>query len=232
MDDQKRERLHRVFLLLSILAIALIFFAVTLHFYDNTDAVFVKPSSLEIPETVDGYTVTRIYKSAFAYQTSLKKVTIPSTVQSIDEYAFSGCTNLKTVTFSEGLISIGYYAFESCSYLRTADLPSTLEEIGEGAFQNCTRLQALTIPAACRSIGLDAFMGCENLVLDVSQNEMAAEYAEIYALSTDFARTNRALYRKVTLYFLAGVAIFLLLLFLIRLACKKRGANSKISNIP
>ena len=84
------------------------------------------PSVLAIPETLDGYTVKKIAKSAFQGKTSLKAVTIPDTVTKIGFSAFSGCTNLSDVSLSKNLESIGCRAFASCSSLIEIEIPKSL----------------------------------------------------------------------------------------------------------
>ena len=78
-----------------------------------------------------------IAKEAFAYNSSLKDVTLPALVKEISESAFKECTALKTVNFSENLEKIGAGAFENCIALVTlSEFPATLSEIGDKAFLN------------------------------------------------------------------------------------------------
>lgn len=56
---------------------------------------FVK--SIVIPETIDGYPVTRIDDRAFTRQYYLKDINIPKTVTCIESGAFSGCINLSII---------------------------------------------------------------------------------------------------------------------------------------
>ena len=58
--------------------------------------------------------VQKIEVVAFRHCTSLKSITLPSTVTEIGNSAFCGCSNLNEVIFNDGLQKIGYNAFQNC----------------------------------------------------------------------------------------------------------------------
>ncbi len=133
-------------------------------------------SSLSIPSTLGGYTVTAIAQKAFEDNTYLTSVTIPSTVTKISSTgsgyagAFEGCTKLKTVTINAGSKDavIGYRTFQDCPSLQSIVIPSNYTTIYYGAFQNCTSLQSMTLKKsgysyANQTIGDNAFNGCTSL---------------------------------------------------------------------
>ncbi len=95
--------------------------------------VFFKP--LIIPDKINDKPVSTIDHDAFNGITSIKGITIPSSVTSIGDSAFSGCTNLQYLN------------------LKT---DSTLKTIGNSAFQG-TAIATTTLPASVASIGNDAF---------------------------------------------------------------------------
>jgi uncharacterized repeat protein (TIGR02543 family) len=140
---------------------------------------------LVIPEGV-----TEIKKDVFQFNTTLKTVTLPTTLETIGEMAFDGCSALTTVYGLENcnLKTISDAAFQSCTSLAgelilpstleylgdhaflnaqwtsvTFEEPSTLKEIGEGAFGYCTQLNSVTLPAGLVTIGEDAFISCTSL---------------------------------------------------------------------
>ena len=98
------------------------------------------PSVLAIPETLDGYTVKKIAKSAFQGKTSLKAVTIPDTVTKIGFSAFSGCTNLSDVSLSKNLESIGCRAFASCSSLIEIEIPKSLRSASVSYYNGVSKI--------------------------------------------------------------------------------------------
>ena len=55
-------------------------------------------TSLEIPSTVNNYTVNAVGEEAFMNNTTLVSVSLPNTIEVIGARAFKGCTNLSTMT--------------------------------------------------------------------------------------------------------------------------------------
>jgi len=125
---------------------------------------------------------------AFSGCSSLKSVTIPPSISSI-EYsyrAFSGCTSLETailnpssdtipssfflgcsslksVTFSDNIIRISGNAFEGCSSLNTISLPSRIQYIGYRSFAGCSSVTSVDIPSTILGISQGAFSNCSKL---------------------------------------------------------------------
>ncbi len=136
--------------------------------------------SIEIPETIDGYTVTEIGESAFSGRTSLTHIIFPDTLTSIGSEAFAnctgltsvvipanvktilssafrGCTGITSVTLPEGLSTLGTYAFSGCTKLEQVTIPSTLVTIEEGVFSDCTSLGSVTFQEGLKEIKSGAF---------------------------------------------------------------------------
>ncbi|MCL2061635.1 MAG: leucine-rich repeat protein [Firmicutes bacterium] len=160
----------------------------------NLPSVPVAPlSEVSIPSAINlsgqAHTVTEIGISAFANQTSLTQITIPSSVESIGTLAFDRA-GLHTVHFegNSKLKSIGTAAFQDASALSLITIPASVESIGTyaflrntslqhvtfengsklstieyGAFANCSQLTQINIPNSVTSIGLGAFSGCTAL---------------------------------------------------------------------
>jgi len=120
------------------------------------------PSNLVIPEQLSGRTVTQIGDYAFANQTGLTSITIPSAVTSIGYESFRGCINLSSVAFAPNsqLASIGDYAFADCTKLGTAGtvvIPNSVMNIGELAFVGCTSLTSISLPDNLTMIKIGLF---------------------------------------------------------------------------
>lgn len=94
----------------------------------------------DIPETVNDVPVTRIRSSAFYGCTSLRTISIPTTINSIFDAAFRGCASLQYVI-----------------------LPNSVTTIRDQAFCNCTALSSIFIPDSITTFGNDVFLGCDNL---------------------------------------------------------------------
>ena len=66
-----------------------------------------------IPQTYNGKKVTSILENAFDGATSLKKITIPSTVNTIGEHAFLNCRDLTSITLPAAITNIYHDAFKN-----------------------------------------------------------------------------------------------------------------------
>ena len=55
-------------------------------------------SSLTIPTTVEGYTVTEIGEKAFYGNTALTSISLPNSITVIRKQAFAGCSSLSSMT--------------------------------------------------------------------------------------------------------------------------------------
>ena len=92
-----------------------------------------------IPETVNGYTVVKIGKSAFYNLWEMTSVTIPNTVTFIDENAFEICFGLTTLEFPASVTEIGGSAFSGLNNC-TIIMPSSITKIGDKAFASSSNL--------------------------------------------------------------------------------------------
>ena len=137
---------------------------------------------IDIPEKLDGYTVTGLGKDSFSiddlysplYEIHLNKihsVTIPQSVTSIGEDAFTNCRGLNSLTIDDAAISIGSWAFAQCYSLSSLSLGKKITTIGDHAFDDCRALTSVTIPQSVTSIGQKAFNSCISLTtLSLGEN--------------------------------------------------------------
>ena len=91
-------------------------------------------NTLVIPDTINGYKVTVIGKSAFSWCTDLKDVTIPDGVKTIETDAFISCHELRKIHIPNSVTSIGYNAFRNCPTLVDIDISDNLVFIGANSF--------------------------------------------------------------------------------------------------
>ena len=106
--------------------------------------------AVEIPETIDGMTVTKIEGtrwSAFAGY-HVTSVSIPASVTEIGAGAFMNCQYLTQVTFAEGSAPSFEDAYNSNL---------------NGVFAGCTALTSIELPAGTTKLGTYMFSGCESL---------------------------------------------------------------------
>ncbi len=144
-----------------------------------------KVDSIDIPETLNGYTVTAVGDGAFANISSdeVSSIYIPKTVTHIESEAFSGSSGIK-ITVKGSLLAVGEKAFFNCdglygeitlaeglerisaeafagSAIESVKLPKSLKVIEENAFDNCQMLDAVTVHSDITAIEDMAFFECE-----------------------------------------------------------------------
>lgn len=130
---------------------------------------------VEIPETLNGYTVTEIGNSAFLGR-AITSVTIPDSVTVIGDFSFAHCPNLKEVQISENVTFIDTGAFGDCKSLtgiwvdpKNWDYSSD----DQGVLYSKNKMTLLQVPASFEGeftvpegvidIGYGAFEGCDRL---------------------------------------------------------------------
>lgn len=159
---------------------------------------------VEVPSTitVDGeeYTVVNLDRNAFYKATAVTKITLPSTVVSIEMNdfttstgCFEQCTALEEIDLGN-VANLNYGCFKKCKSLKSIELPDGIKVIPENAFlgatslisitfsdklasieasafENCSSLQSFEMPDTVTTIGKRAFKECTNLkTLTISKN--------------------------------------------------------------
>ena len=119
-------------------------------------------ATLNLPDYYLGYTYN-IGDDAFAENTSLETINIPSGVKSIGDRAFSGCRSLISVEIPSSVTGIGKSAFYGCYELRNVKISNGLTSIGDDAFYYCVELKSIEIPRSVKSIGIGVFNRCSKL---------------------------------------------------------------------
>ncbi|MBO5788700.1 MAG: leucine-rich repeat protein [Clostridia bacterium] len=120
-------------------------------FCDQIKEIVVKPG------------VTGIGNFAFAYLTSLEKVSLPSTLRQIGNGAFKGCHQLKEINLPYGLNKMGDAGFADCLSLKDITIPTTVKSMGSQLFMGCENLQKVVMLASVNTLGANTFKGCYNL---------------------------------------------------------------------
>lgn len=95
----------------------------------------------------------RYEEGAFAMNTALESVSVPSTIErygvegGYGSAMFHGCVNLKSVTLANGLKTLGEHMFSSCTSLREISIPDSVTALGRYAFASCTGLERVLFGA-------------------------------------------------------------------------------------
>ena len=105
--------------------------------------------------------LTSIGNEAF-YQSSIKTVSLPSTLNSMGASAFRECRNLTGIVLPDAIKEIKEYSFYYCENLKTMTLGNQTANIEQYAF-HCTSIEKLVIPNTMKSVGIYAFSNCNSL---------------------------------------------------------------------
>lgn len=100
---------------------------------------------LDLPDTLNGMTVTAIGEGAFSDYDSFNSVIIPETVKEIGEKAFYHCNALTSVTIPNGVEIIDSMAFAFCPRLDNVFIPRSVHTLGTCVFTGSNALRNLTI---------------------------------------------------------------------------------------
>jgi len=114
-----------------------------------------------------GSSVTSIGIDAFASCSNFAgSLTIPNSVTTIGDGAFSFCYGFnKSLTIGNSVNSIGSYAFYNCyNFTGSLNIPNSVTSIGTGAFAGGQRFAGLlTIGNSVTTIGNLAFQSCSEI---------------------------------------------------------------------
>ncbi len=106
-------------------------------------------TSIEIPETICGETVTALGPQSFSFCETLEEIKLPKTLTDIGEQAFYYCTSLKEIEISQNVSVIGGDAFLNCTSLKTVYLPEGLS--GSAIQDNAARIYYSYRPAEAKT---------------------------------------------------------------------------------
>jgi hypothetical protein len=89
---------------------------------------------LIVPSTIDSHAITQLSSTTFAGDTAIKKITIPSSLRTIEDAAFSGCDNLEKIVLTSSKpssYSIGHHLLDGTKanlYVPSASLDAYLSD--------------------------------------------------------------------------------------------------------
>ncbi len=89
---------------------------------------------------------------------------------------FKDCHKLRKVHLPSSMESIGLNCFENCYNLETVDIPKKVKTIRENAFNNCMLIDNITIPGVCEVVEKSSFKNCislYNFKIDDSQQPIS-----------------------------------------------------------
>lgn len=108
-------------------------------------------------------TLTYLGDKCFLGCSSLEKIVIPSNITKLSSQSFEGCTRLSHVEFPSTFTSLGGSCFRDCVGLTSLEFPPSFTFFGNRCFENCTNLESLVIPASVENLGQGSFYRCDNI---------------------------------------------------------------------
>jgi len=146
-------------------------------YVEECDETKSRLSVLEIPETLDGYTVIGIGASFLWENAYVEEVIFPPTLESVGEGAFRGSTALRTITFTGTHLDLSRGAFKECAkleYVYGMENVTVFKWKSE-IFRNCPSLKHIVIPKSLSYYDEDSawFNGCTSLTIEL-QNGMSS----------------------------------------------------------
>ncbi len=142
-------------------------------------------------DTIPAYTFY-----SFMPNTTLKSITLPASVTTIDDEAFAYCWALTTINLPSTLRTIERRAFNSCIALNAVVLPASLTKIEEKAFSKCTALITINIPAAVTQMGRLAENGYSDAYLDVFEKCTALKTITVDPNNTSYSSIEGVVFNK------------------------------------
>lgn len=108
-------------------------------------------------------TIISIDQAAFSSCNSLISATIPNNITTINQDLFNGCFSLIRVSLPNNITSFSGSVFRSCYFIREVNIPATVTSIGGGVFYNCFNIKNITMPNAISDIGNQTFLECHTI---------------------------------------------------------------------
>ncbi len=133
------------------------------------------------------YKVTSMGSSAFYNCTTLKSISLPNTISTIEKDAFAHCASLSSINLPNSVIGIMHAAFEATG-LTKFEMPNSVISLGDWVFTSCGELQYLSLSSSLTNIPYNAFSRCPRLETVVIPPSVASIAS--YAFSEDTSLKN------------------------------------------
>lgn len=106
--------------------------------------------------------LTTVGNSAFQGCAAVTELSIPSTLTSLGTSAFHG-TSIRSITIPSSLTVIPSSLCNGCKFLTDVTIPNTITLIQSAAFATCSSLSRITIPNSVTELQANVFQTCTNL---------------------------------------------------------------------
>lgn len=161
-------------------------------------------AELEIPSTIDGYTVAALASGSLSFAKDITALTLPSTINAIGADVFSPCTSLQEVRISDmnAWLNIRFASQSSSPMYRAKQIllngqpiteitiPEGLTAISDYALYNFRSLSDVRLPSSIEQIGINAFSnsGTRNVYIPTLADWFEIEFGNTAANPLSSAR--------------------------------------------
>lgn len=129
--------------------------------HQNYSGYIVIPSNVTYNNVI--YKVNMLGTQCFFACSSLKSITLPSSITSLGDNCFALCSSLKSINLPSNIISLGDWCFKDCNNLASISLPSGITKLGVSCFEGCSSLTSIDLPSGITTLGFRCFDGCSSL---------------------------------------------------------------------
>ena len=131
----------------------------------------------------------RVPEDLLASFKKLTEVIMPDSATDLGSCVCSNCSSLRKVTLPAGLKTMQRYCFNSCTSLESIDIPEGFERFEKGeTFEGCSALKSFRIPDSCTKAASFALRSCTALEsLHVGRNmpmDVEIMYGNAFNLKT------------------------------------------------
>ena len=136
-----------------------------------------------IPDTIEGYPVTKIGNSAFEDCDSITEILIPDSIITIGDSAFYSCDKIINIVIPDSVTTIENHAFYWCRCLENVQIGKNVTTIGDYAFNSCNVFKSIVIPESVKLMGEHVFSAgfeseCDWFVIYGTPGSIAESYAK------------------------------------------------------
>ena len=154
---------------------------------------FTNTNIVNIPTTISSKSVTEIGKYAFYQASTIKQLSIPSTVTKLGDLAFAECTALEKLTYNapavqdltasagvmrnigvsapfgvsvrigSNVTALPAYLFYECSGITSVTMGENVQTLGKYLFYGCAGLSSISLGSKITALPDYLFYGCESL---------------------------------------------------------------------
>ena len=128
---------------------------------------------VEVPATIDGYTVTALGDEVFNYESTITSIILPETITAVGMRAISNCSSLSTLVIPTNLTDIGSSAFSNNKNLITVGALGSGANIQIGYWESISKdyiqsglfeyVEKIELPSGMKTIGDSAFFSSSKL---------------------------------------------------------------------